>query len=53
VSLLRECSKLLLIGNAKRLSDAFVSVGALIECKCADIVESVYEELEYVQNLFD
>jgi len=44
---------LLLIGNAKSLLDAFVSVGALIECKCADTVQSFYEELEYVPNLFD
>jgi hypothetical protein len=44
---------LLLIGNAKRLSDTFVSVDALIKRKSADIVESVYEVLEYVLNLFD
>jgi len=44
---------LLLIGNAKRLSDMFVSVDALIECKSADTVESVYVELEYVLNQFD
>jgi len=44
---------MLLIGNVKRLSDTFVSVDALIECKSADTVESVYEELEYVLNLFD
>jgi shikimate kinase len=42
---------LLLIGNAKRLSDTFVNVDALIERKSADRVESVYEELEYVLNL--
>jgi len=28
------------------------SVDVLIECKSADTVESVYEELEYVLNLF-
>jgi hypothetical protein len=44
---------LLLTGNAKRLIDTFVSVDALIERKSADTVESVYEELEYVLNLFD
>ena len=44
---------LLLIGNAKRLNDTFVSVDVLIERKSADSVESVYGELEYVLNLFD
>jgi hypothetical protein len=32
---------LLLIANGKRLSDAFVSVDVVIECKSADTVESV------------
>ena len=36
-----------------RLSDTFVSVDALIEYESADIVGIVYEELEYVLNLFD
>ena len=31
----------------------FVSVDALIECKSADTVESVYVELECVLNQFD
>jgi hypothetical protein len=44
---------LLLIINAKRLSDTFLSVDALIERKSADTVESVYGKLEYVLNLFD
>ena len=44
---------LLLIGNAKGLSDTFVSMDALIECRSADTVESVYEELEYVLNQYD
>jgi hypothetical protein len=43
---------LLLIGNGKRLSDTFLSVDVLIERKSADTVESVYEELEYLLNLF-
>jgi hypothetical protein len=43
----------LLIGNAKSLSDTFVSVGALSECKSADTIQSVYEELEYVLNQSD
>jgi hypothetical protein len=43
---------LLLIANDKRLSDTFVSVDALIECKSADTVASVYEDLEYVLNQF-
>jgi len=30
-----------------------MSVDAPIECKSADTIESVYEELEYVLNLFD
>ena len=30
----------------------FVSVDTLIECKIADTI-NVYEELEYVLNLFD
>jgi hypothetical protein len=42
---------LLLIANGKRLSDTFVSVDVLIECRSADTVESVYEEVEYVLNL--
>jgi hypothetical protein len=30
-----------------------MSVDALIECKSADRVVSVYEVLEYILNLFD
>ena len=44
---------LLLVGNTKTLSDTFVSVDALIECKSADTVESAYVNLEYVLNQFD
>jgi len=44
---------LLLIGNAKRMSDTFVSVDALIERKSADTVEGISEELEHVLNIFD
>jgi len=42
---------LLLIGNSKTFA-WYVCVDALIQCKSADIVESVYEELEYLLNLF-
>jgi hypothetical protein len=44
---------LLLIANDKRLSDRFVGVDSLIGFKSADAVESVYEDLKYVLNLFD
>jgi hypothetical protein len=44
---------LLLIGNAKRLSDTFVSVDAVFECRSCDTIQSVYEELEYVLNQSD
>jgi hypothetical protein len=42
----------LLVGNAKRVCDMFLSVNAVTGCKSDDTVESLYEEFEYVLNQF-